>query len=194
MEVVTHGRKIICQLSCSLFLQMFLVEGARYEAMPQGSDDFSTCEVAAGQTPLLAAGGAPGGARIVLPFPNGSACLPLRWAVCAANAIAESLQFALLPCAGQVGCLPVPHGVACWGGPLRGVQGDFASTAGPSGKLCCLAMSLPAPCSGDVIGAMQASIGTCGAHFCCMSGRLAPWMPCHPKVSGLLTHAALLQH
>ena len=72
------GARLSAQPSCCLLLQMFLVEGARYEAMAQGSDNFSSCEVVAGQTPLLTAAGAPGGARIVLPFPNGSACLPLR--------------------------------------------------------------------------------------------------------------------
>ena len=97
MNIMTQGSKISSQPSCSLLLQMFLVEGARYEAMPQGSDNFSACEVVASQTPLLAAAGAPGGARTVLPFPSGSGCLPLRWAGCAAKAAAESLLSALLP-------------------------------------------------------------------------------------------------
>ena len=92
MKIVTQGRKNLPQPSCSLLLQMFLVEGARYEAMPQGSDNFSNCEVVAGQTPLLAAAGAPGGARVVLPFPNGAVSLPLRWAVCAAKATACACQ------------------------------------------------------------------------------------------------------
>ena len=85
MKIMTHGSKISSPSSCAVLLQMFLVEGARYEAMAQGSDNFSACEVVAGQTPLLTAAGAPGGARVVLPFPNGTACLPLRWAVCAAK-------------------------------------------------------------------------------------------------------------
>ena len=91
---------------------MFLVEGARYEAMPQRSDNFSTCEVVAGQTLLLAAAGAPGAARVVLPFPKRGASLPLRWAVCAAKATAVAL---LSACACPVGCLPVPYAMAAAG-------------------------------------------------------------------------------
>ena len=98
---------------------MFLVEGARYDAMPQGSDNFASCEVVAGQT-LLAAAGAPGGARVVLPFPNGAASLPLRWAVRAAKAAAESSLSALC-LSGRVSASPICGGLSGW--PYEGRAG-----------------------------------------------------------------------
>ena len=109
---MTQGSTNFPQPSCSLLLQMFLVEGARHEAMLQGSDNLSTCEVVAGQTPLLAVAGAPGGARVMLPFPNRAASLPLRWAVSAAKATAVAL---LSACVCPVGCLPVPYAMVAAG-------------------------------------------------------------------------------